>query len=105
VHLDFARGSVRLRQLQELAQVIASRNRPCIVMGDFNMPPNASQMEPLATLGLTTHLPDAPLVTFPKLGQRLDAIFHSPQLRMTDHEVLHDAISDHRGVVATFGWS
>jgi endonuclease/exonuclease/phosphatase family metal-dependent hydrolase len=36
VHLDFSRKSVRLQQIDELADVIEERAGPLIIMGDFN---------------------------------------------------------------------
>ena len=102
VHLDFSRASVRRAQVEELIARISTRNRPVIVMGDFNS--GWSEGSPLRELAdrldLRTDSPEAPLVTFPSAGSRLDWILISKKLRMLRHEVLTDPVSDHRAVLA-----
>ena len=71
-------------------------------MGDFNSDwDEGSPLRDMADrLDLHTHDADAPLVTYPAAGSRLDWILVSRELRIVMHQVLDDAVSDHRAVVA-----
>ena len=103
VHLDFARGSVRRRQVETMVSELSSRGRPMIVMGDFNCEWTGDG--PLPTLAeglrLTAYEPAArDMPTFSASGKRLDWILLSPELEFVEYETLSDAVSDHRGVAA-----
>ena len=43
--------------------------------------------------------------TFTKRKKRLDWILISKELDFLDYEVLHDQLSDHKGVIAKVGYS
>jgi endonuclease/exonuclease/phosphatase family metal-dependent hydrolase len=107
VHLDFMRQSVRMAQAQEMIEALAGRNRPLIVMGDFNCEwsDQEATLRTLATeLGVRAHRPRTPgQETFPALGRRLDWILISPELEFVSYRVLEDAVSDHFAVVAEIG--
>ena len=104
VHLDFAWGAVRARQVQQMANELGPRGRPLIVMGDFNC--EWQWQEPtLRTLAeglrLRAFKPEAEdMDTFPKLSRRLDWVLISPELEFISYRVLPDVVSDHRAVVA-----
>ena len=102
VHLDFARESVRKNQITSLIEALSKRDRPCVIMGDFNT--NWEKEDTLkelsSTLELTVYEPSGGTVTFPKTNQRLDWIFISKQLKFTSYRVLKDRLSDHRAVIA-----
>jgi len=104
VHLDFARESVRLRQIDTLAGELAKRARPRVVLGDFNndWSDPAGPVRTLADrLGLQVYRAEAEdLGTYPSSGRRLDWILLSPPLEFVEYRALPDAVSDHRGVVA-----
>ena len=104
VHLDFASRRAREGQARQLVAALSSRSRPRILMGDFNCQwSDSEQTLRLVADGLDVKpwQPDASdLVTFPKLGKRLDWILVSPSLRVVTHQVLPDVVSDHRGVIA-----
>jgi endonuclease/exonuclease/phosphatase family metal-dependent hydrolase len=104
VHLDFARAGTRFRQISELVELLASRNNPCIVMGDFNCDwiSEKSALRIIAKeLNLTGYDPyDDTIETFRSRGNRLDWILISPELEFIEHRVLSDSVSDHQPVVA-----
>ena len=72
-------------------------------MGDFNMEYKEKDalLPDLATvLDLHVWNPDGDeLVTFPKLGKRLDWVLVSREFSIIGHEVLEDPVSDHRPVI------
>lgn len=96
LHLDFARASVRARQLGELKAALAERARPAIVMGDFNC-----EYDGIERLGLTAYRPDArDLATYPAFRKRLDWILISRGLGFCDYRTIPGPLSDHSAVVA-----
>lgn len=103
IHLDFSRNSVRQRQMEDLIDLLSSRNRISIVMGDFNCEWGArdSALHMLARQcrlqGYQTG--KAGMETFPLLGKRLDWILVSSDLEFSTYEVLEDQVSDHCGVI------
>lgn len=104
VHFDASRGAVRRQQAQELAQILVRRNKPTILMGDFNDEwGQAGSILPLLveTLDLNPYRPDeTDLVTFPRFNKRLDWILVSPEFEFVSYNVVPDLMSDHRAVVA-----
>lgn len=104
VHLDFARRSARREQVERMVAELKPRRRPRIILGDFNCDwkrENSALRHLARELDLEAHRPESPdLVTFPKLDRRLDWILISREFRFVKHEVLPDAVSDHRAVVA-----
>jgi len=109
-HLDPARPALRRRQVLELAEAIRERERPLILMGDFN----TRDFGKRGALGLLSdelalrlHRPGATdLATFPsrRPRRRLDWILCSPALHVQRYRVLPDRISDHCAVVADLHW-
>jgi len=104
VHMDFFRDPVQRRQAAELAELLAARARPLVVMGDLNVEWQDAD-------GVLEHLMDAlslsaykggtaDLVTFPSTGRRIDWILVSPEFRFVSYRVLPDTLSDHRAVIA-----
>lgn len=103
VHLDFMNESIRYRQVKELVRELSRRDRPRVVMGDFNTTWRGElTLQYLADkLDLVAHRPgEAGLETFPTFGSRLDWIFASPELEFVDYRVVPDPVSDHLSVVA-----
>lgn len=100
LHLDFALSTVRERQLAELAQVLEVRRRPAVLLGDFNMEPEALQGF-LTAKGLRS---TPPAVTFPGTGGRIDHVVVTPDLEIVELRVLPDRVSDHLAVRASVRW-
>lgn len=103
VHLDFSRRSTRQRQIEEIVRTLAGRERPLIVMGDFNCEwtsKDSALRELGEKLNLMAYRPEVPdMDTFPKLKKRFDWIAISRELEYVTYGVLHDAVSDHLAVV------
>ena len=104
VHLDFSSETTRRQQARELIAVMKHRQRPMIIMGDFNTDwhhEDSSVRLISDELALTAYSPDSQgLETFPFSGKRLDWILLSGELEFSSYHVLSDVLSDHRGVVA-----
>lgn len=103
LHLDFASGTNRRQQAQELISTLQDRQRPLIVTGDFNAgwQENSAVAHICQALALDAYHPGAPgLETFPALGKRLDWILVSKGISFHSYRVLPDTVSDHRGVLA-----
>ncbi|MEK7484881.1 MAG: endonuclease/exonuclease/phosphatase family protein [Planctomycetota bacterium] len=112
VHLDFSRESLRKKQIQEIIQHLQSRNRPLIVMGDFNnswaLDENKTAVQQLAEklnlkayqpilIGHETHPTTKKFLLPPK---RMDWILISDHFQFSEYKTLSDLLSDHRAVVA-----
>lgn len=107
LHLDFSSGITRRQQALELIEVMRDRNRPMIVMGDFNADWDEADttVQLIATeLALDAYDPTGKgQITFPFSDKRLDWILISGGLQFRDYQVVSDAVSDHRGVIAELG--
>ena len=105
VHLDFSRQSVRARQIEEIRTVLAGRNNPLIILGDFNsdwLAEDSVVREMTRQSGLQVYRPEATdLGTYG--SQRLDWIVISADLEFISYAVLTDEMSDHLGVIAEIG--
>jgi endonuclease/exonuclease/phosphatase family metal-dependent hydrolase len=104
VHLDFSRRSVRRGQIEEMAAVLAGRNNPLIILGDFNSEwlADASVVKTLANqAGLTVYRPQATdLGTFNDGQKRLDWILISRDLAFVRYTLAPEVVSDHLAVIA-----
>lgn len=105
VHLDFSRQAVRTRQIGEMRTVLAGRNNPLIILGDFNsdwLADDSVVRELTRRSGLQVYRPEAiDLGTYG--ANRLDWILISAELEFISYAVLPDEVSDHLGVVAEIG--
>lgn len=104
VHLEFSSEATRRQQATELIGTLRARDRPMIVMGDFNSrwEQEGSAVRFIASeLGLSAYKPDqAGLETFARLGRRLDWILISPEFKFYSYNAINDKVSDHRAVTA-----
>lgn len=107
VHLDYSRKSNRKRQVNRMIQKLTERQRPLIVVGDFNCEwkDEGSAVRRLAEeLHLRTvdthHELEA---TFRSTDARLDWILISSEFEFESYDVLPDVVSDHQPVVAEIG--
>ncbi len=104
LHLDFARRSVRIRQVEEFIEKVRNRRRPLIVMGDFNCEWNTGEATlPLLarSLDLKTFKPEAMnMATYPTSERRLDWILLSKDLVFRNYHTIYEPLSDHLAVMA-----
>jgi endonuclease/exonuclease/phosphatase family metal-dependent hydrolase len=107
LHLDFSSEDTRRQQARELIEFMRDRDRPMIVMGDFNADWGGkdSVVRLIAgELALSAYDPAGTgQVTFPFRNKRLDWILVSSGLEFREYQVVADAVSDHRGVIAELG--
>lgn len=107
LHLDFSSAATRRLQARELIDFMRDRQRPMIVMGDFNAEwtdDNNSVQLIADELGLSAYRPQAAgQGTFATNGKRLDWVLISAELEFRSYQVMSDAVSDHRGVIAELG--
>ena len=97
---------IRYAQIKELVAELRrrQRQRPLIVMGDFNC--DWGKQSPLTFLSeqlqLSAYKKQATdLTTFPTLNQRIDWILISRHFRFVSYQVASDRVlSDHRAVTA-----
>jgi endonuclease/exonuclease/phosphatase family metal-dependent hydrolase len=105
VHLDFSRQNVRARQIEEIRTVLAGRNNPLIILGDFNsdwLADDSVVRKLTRRSGLQVYRPEA--INLGTYGSnRLDWILISADLEFISYAVLPDEVSDHRAVVAEIG--
>lgn len=103
-HLDFRPDpSVRRTQVGEMLAILGDLERPTILMGDLNAPPERPELAPLFA-----HLRDAwagqagPGPTFPGDApeRRIDYVFVAGPLAVSGARVPDTDASDHRAVVA-----
>ncbi|MCM8528490.1 MAG: endonuclease/exonuclease/phosphatase family protein [Lentisphaeraceae bacterium] len=102
LHLDFMRKKLRHAQLDSLISVLKERNRPSIIMGDFNSEwkQNSSVQALCKKMHLKPWEPENKVSTFPKLKKRLDWILIPEELSFKSFKVLDDRLSDHQAVFA-----
>jgi endonuclease/exonuclease/phosphatase family metal-dependent hydrolase len=105
LHLEPFNPVVRRQHVERLAEVIGRRERPLVVLGDFNCSwsEQARQLRPLARdLGLRPWQPQDRCPTYPsrRPWRRLDWILISPELEFAGHHTLPNPVSDHLGVAA-----
>jgi len=105
VHFDFMSRRAQGAQLDRLADTVASREAPTIVLGDFNSDwhrPDSTVRGLAERTGLQAYQPDSPyLGTFQ--GKRIDWILISDEFRFDSYRVLTDVVSDHQPVLAEIG--
>ena len=102
VHLDFSRRSSRIEQIKDIKSVLAERNNPTIVLGDFNTTweDGDREIQSLAQARqLSTHRPGANfLYTYGE--SRLDWILISDDFEFCQYHTAPDILSDHLAVIS-----
>ena len=102
LHLDFLSHSQRRKEIDVLTNTLLQSENLLIVMGDFNMEYDKSELlqKLAATLNLHAWRPDEDqLVTYRRLGKRLDWVLVSEEFDFNAHQVLNDPLSDHQAVM------
>ncbi len=107
VHLDYLRESVRSEQIKDLVDYVNSKQRPFIIMGDFNIDWSKHLVkfeEFKQKAGIKTYqIEQKSIVTFPSLKLRLDWIFVSAELEIKSHRISKNVLSDHYALSAEVG--
>jgi endonuclease/exonuclease/phosphatase family metal-dependent hydrolase len=85
----------RLRQISELGDITTRGTRPHVLVGDFNVPPAAEEIQILLSRGHLHVCGDMKEATFPMTRQRLDYVFCDPQWTFAGAEVIRRGPSDH----------
>jgi len=105
LHLHPFRAAARMQQVEQLIDVLRERNRPVVIMGDFNdnWHNEDSAVRFLSDeLGLSTHGYDCTdCFTHRRLKFFVDWILVSKEIGLEGFAILDDEISDHYGVSAT----
>ena len=103
-HLDFSRRSVRRKQVEQMIEALKPRQRPLIVMDDFNCDwsrADSALRILVRRLNLVAHRPEAnDLATYTPRETRLDWVLISREFQFETYKVLPDVVSDHQAVVA-----
>jgi len=103
VHLALKYGP-RQHQLNELAEIVASRQKPVVVAGDFNVFRGVSELDAFCRrtrlmnadgYGRPSHPSKSPF-------RQLDHILHSPEIRTTGFVAPHVTYSDHIPLIWDF---
>lgn len=88
----------RADHVQKLVDKLANNDQPFVLIGDLNCTSDAPELKPLlATMHQTA---DAPLVTFPGLGEQIDHILVSKQFDVQGVSTLQSSASDHLPLIA-----
>ncbi len=85
----------RIRQVNELADVIARGSLPHVLCGDFNVAPGAEELRVLLSRGHLRVCGEQSEATFPMTRQRLDYIMCDPRWDFVSSEVIRGGPSDH----------
>ena len=103
-HLDFASAQTRREQVAEIVSLLQHRNRPVVLMGDFNADwrrTNSAVRVLADELSLHAYEPHTDsLMTFPKHQRRLDWILVSKDIHFQSYRVVDTVVSDHLGVIS-----
>ena len=102
VHLDFSRSSKRIEQIKDMKTVLAQRNNPTVILGDFNSTwaEGDREIQSLARVKkLKTHRPEANYL-YTYSDQRFDWILISKEFGFCHYYVATDILSDHLAVVS-----
>jgi endonuclease/exonuclease/phosphatase family metal-dependent hydrolase len=89
----------RMRQIAELGDITARGMLPHVLVGDFNVPPAADEIQTLLSHGHLRNYGDVKETTFPMTRQRLDYIFCDPRWEFISSDVIRRGPSDHWGIV------
>jgi endonuclease/exonuclease/phosphatase family metal-dependent hydrolase len=89
----------RMKQIAVLGDITARGALPHVLVGDFNVPPAAEEIQVLMSHGHLRVVGDMKETTFPMTRQRLDYVFCDPRWEYVGSEVVRRGPSDHWAVV------
>lgn len=88
----------RSEHVQKFMDKLETNEQPFVLIGDFNITPDSSELKPLLTKLRQTA--DSPLATFPGLGEQIDDIFVSKHFEVHGVSTLPSTASDHLPLIA-----
>jgi endonuclease/exonuclease/phosphatase family metal-dependent hydrolase len=94
-----------VRQCKEIADYIEKLNGPVVLCGDFNLSPTSESLKPITKLlvDLTTvHNITTTRTELTHKTEVCDYIFTSPDIVVTNFQVLDDIVSDHKALTVSF---
>jgi endonuclease/exonuclease/phosphatase family metal-dependent hydrolase len=106
VSFDILKTRSRHVQIEQLTRTLSEKG-PLVIGGDLNGSMRSSHMKSLMSkLNVSTHnfgVPDRTLHTFPAIrpSRRIDWIFASPHVTMSDYRTFPHRVSDHLAVGTT----
>ncbi|HEX8620245.1 MAG TPA: endonuclease/exonuclease/phosphatase family protein [Thermoanaerobaculia bacterium] len=89
----------RMRQIAELGDITARGTLPHVMVGDFNVPPAADEIQMLLSHGHLRICGDPKEATFPMTRQRLDYVFCDARWEFVAADVIRRGPSDHWAIV------
>jgi endonuclease/exonuclease/phosphatase family metal-dependent hydrolase len=89
----------RMRQIAELGDITARGTLPHVMVGDFNVPPAADEIQMLLSHGHLRICGDPKEATFPMTRQRLDYVFCDSRWEFVSSDVIRRGPSDHWAIV------
>lgn len=92
--------SIRVRQAHFLAERFHAIDRPFVLVGDLNAPPEAPELAPLVDHGRLRLCGDRGCSTHRFMRKRIDYVFAGPSWQRVRAEVLRAGPSDHYPVLA-----
>jgi endonuclease/exonuclease/phosphatase family metal-dependent hydrolase len=106
-HYYHVEDGTAIRQIQSPEIIKFWNQRPrTVIVGDLNAEWDAKEIEMLRDAGLQDALNAVGKATYPtwpadKPSQRLDYIWFSPDLQVSDVQLTESTASDHRGIAGT----
>jgi len=92
-------------QLECLAKHVRTSRYPYLLLGDFNAPPDAAEVEKFAKEDAAQLCGADIKITHPTLGERIDYIFADWGWRVAGARAIATGASDHYPVIAQLFWS
>ncbi len=94
-----------MRQCKEIVEYIQTLEGSVVLCGDFNLAPDSESLEQINSV-LVNHAKEREVLTtrtpLTHKTEVCDYIFTSPDLIVTDFQVLDDLASDHKALTVTF---
>ncbi|RHW43331.1 endonuclease [Neobacillus notoginsengisoli] len=96
----------RLAQVEEINRIVTAKKTPAILMGDLNAEPEAEEIQLLLSgvnfFDVFENIDNANTFPVESPSKRIDYIFASEGLKVSNQEVIYSTYSDHLPVVAEF---
>lgn len=94
-----------MRQCKEIIEYIEKLDDPTVLCGDFNLIPESESLEQINKV-LVNHVKERKILTTRTVlthkKESCDYVFTSPELEVTNFQVLDDVASDHKALTIEF---